>query len=144
VTRTLYLAAVAATLYLTAGSRADDLKEAESVLSKSGSPAGSLKVSALERSKGLTDNDVVGTWKGKSTQGDNTISLDLIFEDDGTVSNKASNGLSGRGTWKIDGETIEVTWSTGAKVRWTVEDGSISGKGTTSRGQPWSIHFKKQ
>src|SRR5262245_51978060 len=125
-------AAVAAVLAVGAGSRADDLKEAESILAKAGSSStGSLRVAALERSKNLTDNDVVGTWKGKSTQGDNTISVDLIFEDDGSVSNKASNGLSGRGTWKIDGDTIEVTWSTGAKVRWKVEDGAISGKGTT-------------
>lgn len=88
--------------------------------------------------------EVVGTWKGVSVQGDSKLGIDLVFNEDGTVSNRAENGRTGSGKWSREGETITITWSAGAKVSWQLKDGQLGGSGTTSRGQPWSISFLKQ
>ncbi len=88
--------------------------------------------------------EIAGTWKGISVQGDSKLRIDLVFSEDGTVSNRAENGRTGNGTWSREGDTITVTWSTGAKVSWQLKDGQLGGSGTTSRGQPWSISFRKQ
>lgn len=88
--------------------------------------------------------EVVGSWKGVSTQGSSRLRVDLVFEDNGSVSNRAENGRTGQGTWSLDGDRITITWSTGARVTWQLKDGQLGGSGTTSRGQPWSIWFRKQ
>jgi hypothetical protein len=87
---------------------------------------------------------VVGTWKGVSVQGESKLGIDLVFNDDGTVTNRAENGRTGSGKWSREGDTITIRWSTGARVRWQLKDGQLGGSGTTSRGQPWSISFRKQ
>ena len=84
---------------------------------------------------------MVGSWKGKSVQGDSTIAVDLEFNDDGTVSNIGSNGQIGKGTWTIDGDEVAIAWSTnGVKVSFKVEKGEITKSGTTSKGQSYSFY----
>lgn len=92
----------------------------------------------------LATAQVVGSWKGVSVQGTSKLNIDLVFKADGTVTNRAENGQTGNGKWTRAGDTITVTWSTGAKVSWQMKDGQLGGSGTTSRGQPWSISFSKQ
>lgn len=143
--RTLFTAAA---LLLGTAARAQDadpLEQAKSILDQVGSPRpAGLKVATLAPA-GLTKADLVGTWKGTSTQGNNTIAINLAFEDDGTVSNTGSNGLSGRGTWTIDGDEVAIAWSTnGVKVHFKVEKGEIVKSGTTSGGQSFRFQLKKE
>jgi hypothetical protein len=107
------------------------------------------KVKAFETVVGKASDkvnraDLVGAWKGQLTQGTNKVGVTLKIEADGTITNTAENGLSGRGTWRRSGDTLTVVWATGERANWTLKDGKLSGGGTTGRGEKWSIEFTKQ
>lgn len=87
---------------------------------------------------------IVGTWKGASVQGASRLAVSAEFRNNGTISTRAENGLTSSGTWTRDGNTVQVTWSTGVKVSWQLKDGKLGGGGTTSKGQSWSVTLEKQ
>jgi hypothetical protein len=87
--------------------------------------------------------DLVGTWKGQLTQGTNKVGVTLTIDADGTITNTAENGLSGRGSWARSGDTVAVVWATGERAAWTLKDGKLTGSGTTPRGEKWSIVFAR-
>jgi hypothetical protein len=85
---------------------------------------------------------LVGTWEGTYVQtGEADIPTTAVFNGDGTVT---TNGGKGRGRWTLDGDSVHVTWSTGAVVTWRFSGDKISGSGTTPRGRSWSLTLRKQ
>jgi hypothetical protein len=123
---------------------ADAEKKAGDQLSRAKGQLASLARQAREDEAERARAQVVGTWKGVSVQGDNRVSVTAYFSDDGRVTNTGSNGKSGRGTWIRDGDSIRVTWSTGAIVSFRIQGNQITGSGMTSRGEPWSVSLGKQ
>jgi len=85
---------------------------------------------------------LVGSWEGTYVQtGDADIPTTAVFNGDGTVT---TNGGQGRGRWTLDGDSLRITWSTGAVVTWRVSDNEITGSGRTPRGRSWSVTLRRQ
>jgi hypothetical protein len=104
----------------------------------------SLGFSPMARVEPRTDPStrLVGTWQGTYVQtGQEDVPATIEFNADGTV---ITNGGEGRGRWTLDGDTIQIAWSTGAVVTWRVSGDEITGDGTTPRGRSWSVTLRKQ
>jgi hypothetical protein len=100
---------------------------------------------------GLTASQLAGSWKMAGHQtGFNDWEADLVLNDDGTLSwtetKGASVGAARTGTWKIDGITFSMKWSSpsGGQTEWishsvardNIEDGTYTVE--NAPGGTWS------
>ena len=89
-----------------------------------------------------SDRSVVGSWAGTYVQqGEADIPTTAVFSRGGTVT---TNGGKGRGKWSLDGDSIHITWSSGARVTWRISGDQMTGGGTTPRGRSWSVTLRRQ
>jgi serine/threonine protein kinase len=84
----------------------------------------------------VDDNLVGTTWKVTDSAGDHYV---FMFQSDGVLHYEAGRGLRKNGTWKKNGNTINIETNNGyATLEGTLSGNEMSGDGSSTNGESWT------
>ena len=85
--------------------------------------------------------DLVGNWHGVFIAGSFKETVEMTIRREGDITFTTNEG-TGKGTWKLNGDTLEIDNANGVSLKYKLKNGQITGTGT-SDGLTWTVTFKK-